>query len=74
MRKFFAEIFTDTKGRPEIKMILGVLFVLIGLGYGIYAALHGKADWTGFTAITGFGVTLIGATAIADAANDSKGE
>ena len=75
MRKFFVEVFTDTKGRPEIKMILGVLAILAAFAYGLYAAIAlKKPDWAGFGAVAGLGVTLIGATTIADAANDSRGE
>jgi hypothetical protein len=62
---FIIDIFTDAKGRPEIKIILGVPIIIIAVGYGIKT--H---DWTGFSALMGFGVGLIGGTAITDALID----
>jgi hypothetical protein len=66
---FFRESFTDARGRPEIKMILGVPILIAAVVYGFKTG-----DWkSGFLALSGLGVTLVGGTAIADGFNDSRG-
>ena len=68
------ESFTDAKGRPEPKMILGVFLVLLAVAYGFWAAvINKKPDWTGFSVIAGFGVTLITGAAVADSRIDQGG-
>ena len=71
---FLAEIFTDAKKRPEIKMILGVPAVFIGLVVGVLM-LIGKVskDWTGWGAFMGVAVGLIITNAVTDAAIDKGG-
>jgi hypothetical protein len=63
--KFIVEIFTDAKGRPEIKVILGVPILIAAVVYGI-----SSHDWVGFAALSGFAVSLLTATTIADAQID----
>ncbi len=71
---FLAEIFTEAKKRPEIKMILGVPAVFIGLVVGVLM-LIGKVtkDWTGWGAFMGVAVGLIITNAVTDAAIDKGG-
>lgn len=74
LREWLRESFTDAKGRPEPKMITGVFLILAAVAYAIYAAvIKEKPDWTGFSALAGFGVTLMTASAVADGFNDRFG-
>ena len=71
---FLAEIFTDAKGRPEIKMLLGVPAVIVGLVIGALMLLGKVAkDWTGWGAFMGVAVGLIITNAVTDAAIDKGG-
>ncbi len=73
MTKWLKGCITDTLGRPEPKMALGILLVLSSLGYGFWAAvINKKPDWAGFGALTGSGITLMGASAIMDDRNDGR--
>ena len=73
--KFFAEIFTDSAGRPEIKMILGVPAIIAGLVTGAlgFCGVFAMA-WTGWSIYMGFCLGLVTATAVADAHLDSMKE
>jgi len=74
MKNFLKEIFTDAKGRPEIKMILGVPCAFVGLIIGILMLLARiPKDWTGFSIFMGVATGLIVTNAITDAQID-KGE
>jgi len=71
LREWLRGSFTDAKGRPEPKMITGVFLILCAVAYAFYAAvIKGKPDWTGVSALAGFGVTLMTASAVADGFND----
>jgi len=71
MIKFLIEVFTDANGRPEIKMILGVPIIIIAVFYGIFSSvIMNSPDWTGFGALSGLGLALIGTTAVADSLID----
>lgn len=71
LREWLRESFTDAKGRPEPKMIMGVVLVLCAIAYAFYSAvIKGRGDWTGVSALAGFGVTLMTASAVADGFND----
>ena len=59
---FLAQIFTDARGRPEIKMILGVPIIIIAVVF----LLIEKLDLEKFGALSGLGALLIGATTVAD--------
>jgi hypothetical protein len=64
---------TDTLGRPEPKMALGIIAVIAAIGYGLWAALiNNKPDWPGFLAISGVGTALMGASAVMDDRNDGR--
>ena len=68
------EIFTDAKGRPEIKNILGITATIIGLILGVLMVIgvvpKSVIDWTGWIAYMGFASGLIVTTAITDAQID----
>lgn len=72
------EIFTDSKGRPEIKNILGVPSTLIGLIIGAIAGIkclfvdNFHYDWSGWAIFMGVAIGLIVTTAITDGINDSQ--
>jgi len=73
MKEFLKEIFTDAKGRIEVKIVLGVPIIIIAVVYGIFSAVVLKApDWTGFGALSGLGIGLIGGTAVTDAIIDNQ--
>lgn len=73
MWKWIKGSITDTLGRPEPKMVLGILAVLAALGYAFWSAIiEKKPDWTGFLAISGVGTALMGASAIMDDRNDGR--
>lgn len=65
MRDFLRGLFTDAKGRPEIKVVLGVPIILAAVVYGL-----ASRDWGGFATVSAFGVGLLGGAAVADAAID----
>lgn len=65
MKAFFAQIFTDAAGRPEIKMILGVPMAIGAIVYGIVSR-----DWVGFGALIGTALGLMGLTTLGDAVID----
>lgn len=65
MKEFFVQIFTDAKGRPEVKMILGIPMFIAAIVYGIVAR-----DWIGFATLMGSSLALMGLTAAGDAAID----
>lgn len=65
MKAFFAQIFTDAAGRPEIKMILGVPLFIGAIVYGII-----ERDWVGFGALIGTALGLMGLTTLGDAVID----
>lgn len=65
MIKIVKDIFTDSKGRAEIKMLLGVPIVIVAVIYGFMTK-----DWVGFAAVAGFGSSLFITTAVADSALD----
>lgn len=60
-----AHCFTDAKMRPEIKLVLGVPILITAVVYGIVSK-----DWIGFAALAGTAGTLLGITAVTDAALD----
>lgn len=62
---FFREVFTDAKGRPEIKMILGVPLLVGAVVYGV-----ASRDWAGFGALSGVALSLVMATTAADSRID----
>ena len=64
---FLKECFTDAKGRPEIKMILGVPLII----FSVYYLIRYK-DLNGAIYIGGLGTTLVGGTAITDSLLDKK--
>lgn len=73
MKEFFKQIFTDAKGRPEIKNVIGIPAVVIGFVLGI-VRLFGLlsftlADWAVYM---GVAISLLFVTAAADAAIDKK--
>lgn len=61
------EIFTDAKGRPEIKMIIGIPLLVAAVAYGMLSK-----DWLGFGALSGTALALAGLTTAGDAAIDGK--
>jgi hypothetical protein len=65
MREFLKGLFTDAKGRPEIKIILGAPIIVAAVVYGFLSR-----DWGGFATVSAFGVGLLGGAAVADAALD----
>lgn len=65
MKEFFKQIFTDAKGRPEIKMIFGIPLFIGAVVYGILVR-----DWVGFGALMGTALGLMGLTAAGDAVID----
>jgi hypothetical protein len=67
MKKFIIECFTDTKGRPEPKMLIGIPLILFSVVYLIW-----KKDLQGAIYIGGIGTTLVGGSAIADGFNDGR--
>lgn len=67
MKKFIKECFTDTLGRPEPKLILGIPVVIFSIVYLVW-----KHDLNGSIYIGSLGTTLVGGTAIADSFNDSR--
>ncbi len=75
MKAFLKEIFTDAKGRPEIKNILGVTMAVVGIiaiplkFLGVFTFT--LADWITFM---GFAVGLLTISAAADSAIDAKKE
>jgi hypothetical protein len=66
LRELIKECFTDTRGRPEVKMALGVPLILFSVAYLLW-----KKDLQGSIYIGGLGTTLVGGTAICDSFNDS---
>lgn len=68
MKAFLLGCITDAKGRPEPKVILGVLCVIVGIVY--YIISHPK-DIPGGSLLIGTGVTLIIGTTVADSRIDS---
>ena len=69
MKAFFAHIFTDAAGRPEIKMILGVPLFIASV-----VEIFTLRDLAVFGVLMGTSLTLMGITAAGDAAIDkSKG-
>jgi len=66
LKLFVKECFTDARGRPEIKMMLGVPLILFIVVYLLW-----KKDLQGSIYIGGLGTTLVGGTAICDSFNDS---
>lgn len=68
MKKILSDIFTDAKGRYEIKMFLGIPLFVTAVIYGILSK-----DWIGFGALIGVALSLLGITAITDARIDSRG-
>ena len=61
------DTFTDSLGRLEPKMILGIPLIILGVIY--YIVSHPK-DLQGAAFISGIGLTLVGGTAVADGVND----
>jgi hypothetical protein len=61
----FKEIFTDSKGRTEVKMILGVPLLIAAVVYGM-----ASQDWIGFGALSATALGLAGLTTAGDAAID----
>lgn len=68
MRDILVQIFTDAKGRPEVKMILGVPLFLAAVVH-----LIATRDLAVFGALMGTALTLMGITAAGDAAIDKAG-
>lgn len=72
MKKFFAwisQVFTDALGRPEVKMVLGVPTFLAAI---VYVFATGNIPVAGFVAANA--LTLMGFTALADAAIDKAAQ
>lgn len=67
MKDILKHIFTDAKGRVEIKIILGVPIAIAAVIYGMISR-----DWAGFNSLSVFAGGLLGVTAIADALIDFK--
>ncbi len=75
MKAFLKEIFTDAKGRPEIKNILGIFMAVTGI-VAIVLKLCGvlhfvMPDWITYM---GFAIGLLTISAAADAGIDAKKE
>jgi hypothetical protein len=64
MKGFFG-LFTDSKDRPEIKAVTGVVFIIAALVW-----LFWKGDVAGALAVAGFGTGLLFAKTIEDAKLD----
>jgi hypothetical protein len=71
MKEFFKQIFTDAKGRPEIKNVIGIPATIAGLIVGglMICGIVAQA-WSGWLTYMGFAVGLLVTTAAADAAID----
>lgn len=71
-REVLCELFTDAKGRPEPKNIIGIpataIGILIGLARLCGAFAFSFTDWLAFM---GFSVGLITITAVADSRIDA---
>lgn len=67
------EIFTDAKGRLEIKNIIGIPAIVAGLVMGLLGLFWIKIDWTSWSIFMGFASGLIVTTTVADAVID-KGQ
>lgn len=55
----FSDFITDKNGDGDEMRLAGWLFILLGAAYGIIKGFLGSPDWTGFTALTGFGTGLL---------------
>jgi len=77
-KDWIKEIFTDSKGRPEIKNILGIPATLIGLVIGSIAGIKSlivadfNYDWAGWGIFMGVAIGLIVTTAVTDGIIDSQ--
>lgn len=65
LKAFLNQVFTDSAGRPEVKVVLGVPLVLAAAIY-----LLAGGDLARFGALSGVGLSLLGVTAAADASYD----
>ena len=63
------EIFTDSAGRLEVKMILGVIVFVAALAHVVITR-----DLAVFAALMGTAMGLFGLTTAGDAAIDKKGK
>lgn len=71
MKEFFKEIFTDAKGRPEIKNVIGVPAVACGIIVGLLGLFIIKVDYSAWSVFMGFSSGLIVTTTVADAVTDA---
>jgi len=69
--EFILGLITDALKRPEPKAVMGIIFLVAALVYGLVRGFQGKPDWIGFTAMATVGTALLGVTAVADARTDS---
>jgi hypothetical protein len=65
MKDFFKQIFTDTAGRWEIKIIIGLIVCILAILYGIFTR-----DWEGFSKLAVFGGSCLGLSTATDAIVD----
>jgi hypothetical protein len=73
LRAFFGGSITDAAGRPEPKMLAGLLFLSFDFVYVVLCiALVAKWDVSIFSAVGSIGIALVGATAVTDALLDKS--
>jgi hypothetical protein len=64
---FIVECFTDVRGRPEPKMIIGIPLIIYSVVYLVTEKNLQNAIYIG-----GLGTTLVGGTAVFDSFNDYR--
>jgi hypothetical protein len=73
MKTILKEIFTDAWGRIEVKMVLGVPAIILGLFAGLVGILGlAKLDWVGWGGYMTFCLGLVVTTAAADSKLDAS--
>lgn len=65
MKDFLRQIFTDTAGRWEIKIMIGLIVCAVAIIYGLVTK-----DWDGFTKLGIFGASFFGLSTATDAVFD----
>lgn len=67
MLLFIRELFTDSLGRPEPKLILGIPLFIVAV---VYTIITKNLSVGGF--FMGTALSLLGVTAVTDALNDKR--